>query len=918
MKVRRRTAPAVRGWLFLLACVPLCLGLALPAEAQVIKIADEVVDTVETPHPYPDGGPGLVPVWSHTFHWPDASYIAVHFSRFELAPGDVVVLTDPERRYSHSYSGRGLHEDGRPFWGLSILGDTMEVTLLSSNEEHDAYGIVIDRWAHGYPLDVGPDQPEALCGPEDFRDVECYRDVYPDEYDKARAAVRLIKNGSAHCTGWLVSCENHILTNEHCVGSQSELDSIEFQFEYKRSECDGGEVDVELQLQGGTLLEKDAGLDYALIMPELAGNDPQSTYGYMQVETELPDIGELMYIPGHPSGDPKRLSVDSTHPNDPTGRCEVHSVDEPACTGGPVPDVGYYCDTEGGSSGSAVLSADTHKVIALHHCANCPNRGVPMKDVYEDLEASEHPLPPCSTCQPVGVPQDLVASTPADNQVHLDWEPVPDAVQYHVYRSDTSCDENLIHIGTSVNEEYLDEEVAGSVTYYYRVTSESVCGAESARSDCAIATPSGDCLEPPRFDGLVSAESAKESNCGIDLDWEPAVARCGSARYNVYRSTVPGFEPGPGNLVAACVEVLHWRDEDVLSRESYYYVVRAEDSAEAGGGPCSGGNEEDNIVVQTAAAGGPDEVVFNDSFGVPPTGWRLNGEWQIGVPQGKGGTGGGGVGGPDPSGTPFGTAALGHDISGQGSAPGNYENGLTQGQFALSPPVDLTGETEVRLRFQRWLNTNAGPGDRASVEICRDEVDCDSAWMSPDAPIRDTEWVEMDLDVTDLAAGRQAARVRFSQTSDGSGVAAGWNVDELQLYVPTECLTDAVDVPPVPDGHYAPGVPMTARRGTGTNVDVSWDVERCASPNYHAFYGDVAAVASYAHDGARCALGADGEASIELPDPPAGSALWWVIVGADGATEGIHGYTWEGGIRDTDADGACGIADQSRAGRCEY
>ena len=39
-------------------------------------------------------------------------------------------------------------------------------------------------------------------------------------------------------------------------------------------------------------------------------------------------------------------------------------------------DVAYYCDTEGGSSGSPVLSRSTHRVVALHHFGGCPNSGV--------------------------------------------------------------------------------------------------------------------------------------------------------------------------------------------------------------------------------------------------------------------------------------------------------------------------------------------------------------------------------------------------------------------------------------------------------------------------------------------------------------------------------------------------------------
>ena len=32
-----------------------------------------------------------------------------------------------------------------------------------------------------------------------------------------------------------------------------------------------------------------------------------------------------------------------------------------------------------------MLARSSHKVIALHHCANCPNRGVPINLVYADI-----------------------------------------------------------------------------------------------------------------------------------------------------------------------------------------------------------------------------------------------------------------------------------------------------------------------------------------------------------------------------------------------------------------------------------------------------------------------------------------------------------------------------------------------------
>ncbi|GAB4368639.1 MAG: hypothetical protein Kow0062_01930 [Acidobacteriota bacterium] len=914
--VRSHVRPAPG--LSVLAALAALVVAAGPAAAQEpIRVADEVVEAIETPHPYPGGGPAREAVWSHVLRWPRASFIAVHFARFELAPGDELVLSDPQGTVRHRYTGRGLRDRGGDFWGLSVFGDTMVITLYSRTQNAGgAYGVLIDRWTHGFPVDERPPETEALCGAEDFRDIECYRDSEPQAFDKGRAVVRLLKNGSAHCTGWLASCENHIITNEHCVGSQSELNQIEFQFEYKRPACGSGTASAELQLQGGTLLEVDPGLDYALIMPELAGNDPQATYGYMQLETRLPDIGELMYIPGHPSGDPKRLSIESTDSHDPTGRCEVHSTDEPACTGGPVPDVGYYCDTEGGSSGSPVLSYETHRVIALHHCANCPNRGVPIVDVYNDIQASAHPLPPCSTCIPAGTPQDLVASTPGDNRIFLDWQPVADATLYHVYRSTISCDEGMGEIGTSTEPSYLDDTVGGGITYFYRVTAESACGAQSGFSNCAQQTPTGECIEAPRFDGVASVSSSNTGECGLDLSWSPATARCGTARYNVYRSTFPDFEPGPGNLVASCLTTTSWHDADVLSRTTYWYVVRAEDDSETGGGPCSGGNEETNLVVRGDAARGPDALIYRADFDGASFGWNLGNEWQIGVPQGKGGADGGGQGGPDPTGTPFGPGgALGLDISGQGAFPGNYENNETT--FALSPPVDTRGHDEVYLRFWRWLSVNAGPGDRATLEVCRDGVDCREVWASPDGvAVRDDAWTLFEVDVTDDLLETADARVRFGLSSDASGVAAGWTVDRVDLYDRTACSSPAAGVPPVPDGGRAPGAPMRAVRGAGEQVELTWDTSRCASAGYHLAYGDETGLATGATLGARCGLGTAGTASVAIPDPPPGSLTWWTLAGDDGAVEGPHGYDSAGGLRAVSAVGSCGLTAQSTAGIC--
>ena len=61
-------------------------------------------------------------------------------------------------------------------------------------------------------------------------------------------------------------------------------------------------------------------------------------------------------------------------PQEANGNC---AADNPQYDGyAPGSDVSYFCDTDGGSSGSPVISRRTDKVIALLHFGGCPNSGV--------------------------------------------------------------------------------------------------------------------------------------------------------------------------------------------------------------------------------------------------------------------------------------------------------------------------------------------------------------------------------------------------------------------------------------------------------------------------------------------------------------------------------------------------------------
>jgi hypothetical protein len=104
--------------------------------------------------------------------------------------------------------------------------------------------------------------------------------------------------------------------------------------------------------------------------------------------------------------------------------------------------------------------------------------------------------------------------------------------------------------------------------------------------------PTPACYVPPTFSGLASAASG--ASCAeTALAWSAAQTHCTNAgiRYNVYRSTSPGFVPGPSTLVAQQILPTTFTDRLLVPGATYEYVVRAYDTRSG---------EESNLVRRSA------------------------------------------------------------------------------------------------------------------------------------------------------------------------------------------------------------------------------------------------------------------------------------------------------------------------------
>ncbi|MCP4219995.1 MAG: trypsin-like serine protease [bacterium] len=355
-----------------------------------VQVGEPVLEKFESPQFYKSGS-GVV--YQQTFQHSDSGYISIHFSKFDLAPGDYVEISNGQ--VTHRYDGKGKVIDGNErisdFWATHIPGDSAVVKLISTNPAGGST-FEIDQWVRGYEkeyidtmmVEIMDTGDEAICSSDDKEWAKCYEGT--SMYNKSKTVCRLLINGSTACTGWLLGSEGHVMTNNHCIDSQSDANNTDYEFMAEGASCSTScsswfACPGTVEATSGTLVKTSSTLDYSLI---LLPSNLTSTYGYLQLRDTLPTIGERIYIPQHNAAYGKMLAVNSDVVG---GFCEIYSTDESPCMGGPG-DIGYYADTEGGSSGSPVIAYGDNMVVALHHCANCPNRGVPIPAIIEDLGTS--------------------------------------------------------------------------------------------------------------------------------------------------------------------------------------------------------------------------------------------------------------------------------------------------------------------------------------------------------------------------------------------------------------------------------------------------------------------------------------------------------------------------------------------------
>ncbi|GAX12139.1 hypothetical protein FisN_1Hu064 [Fistulifera solaris] len=356
----------------------------------------------------------------YIFTHPGATYIALHFAELDLLEGDSIEVTDANGGQAYTLTGKGKGR-GAAFWSQHVKGDTIILNTLKMSHNFDKSSLfVVDEYAAGFES-----LSETICGTDNKENAACYQSSFPTEYNKSRAVARLLINGSNLCTGFLVSGSNHLLTNYHCIKTAADALNTDYEFMSEAPTCISSNSQLShkgAMFDGAVLIKTSAELDYTLV--QLSNGNPSSLYGFLELDEQLAPVGGQVYIPQHPGGKAKQLAIFSSHAADASdGFCHINNVGNTGCGGSFSTNLFYYCDTEGGSSGSPVISRLTNKVVGLHKCGGCTNGNhaasshVLMKEFGSIIVSPPVPAPvitpaPVEAPNPVATPAPVAAPSP--------------------------------------------------------------------------------------------------------------------------------------------------------------------------------------------------------------------------------------------------------------------------------------------------------------------------------------------------------------------------------------------------------------------------------------------------------------------------------------------------------------------------
>jgi V8-like Glu-specific endopeptidase len=230
------------------------------------------------------------------------------------------------------------------------------------------------------PLPSTPITPGEIIGESQLEKARCVQASDPAKYQRSRAVGR-VRTAAGYGTVWRVGPGNLVLTNWHVVDQDvGDPTRMTVSFNYEETSCSSISTADEVQVPVERIVAYDRDKDFALLAldKDIVNSGVLLSFGYLGLNTQVPQIGAAVYVAGHPRALPKRISRN----HDDGLPCRVIDVGDNGRYGWAK----YNCDTEPSSSGSPVIDASTNAAIALHSSGSAvANAGTQMAEIWPDI-----------------------------------------------------------------------------------------------------------------------------------------------------------------------------------------------------------------------------------------------------------------------------------------------------------------------------------------------------------------------------------------------------------------------------------------------------------------------------------------------------------------------------------------------------
>lgn len=333
-------------------------------------------------------------LWQLEINSPGALSINLLYDKFWLPEGaSFFIYSKDKKQYMGAFTSRnnkGTFEQPRGFATGFIYGDNTVLEYYQPAHVTGTAIISIQSVVYGYRYINIPEilRDEANIGYNQSGDCQVNINCPEGEDWQAekRAVALMVGDGMLYGTGALINntAQNKLplfLTANHCLDleywkydaiSKPNMDQYMFYWNYEAPSCSNGSMEpAKLSTTGAKVLANNEYSDFALLS---LTEDPKDLTGYEPSylgwdRTTSLGLAGVVGI-HHPSGDVKKIA---TSFNLPTNSATYWQVYWSQTSNG-------FSVTEGGSSGSPLLTRNTHRVIGQLYGGPSVNCSAPAKD----------------------------------------------------------------------------------------------------------------------------------------------------------------------------------------------------------------------------------------------------------------------------------------------------------------------------------------------------------------------------------------------------------------------------------------------------------------------------------------------------------------------------------------------------------